>query len=329
MPDPRRKAALLVVPWAILCLILASAPSPIPGSGDPWERLRSMSPELRGHLFGQLKALDLLPRAEKDAVRDLDRRIGQESDEERSADFAILRRYHLWYQGLPEAQRLQLAAAPADARLALVKKFRAERTATPSPVGVVSRYGDFAGGTPFTVARQLKAWFKLDDKARADLEALQVGDRARKLNALAAKLDDKEGVGHLNDSEVDRLCQEAIATHRYPYLRRLAQAKKGSDPVRRRFAENYYFEAHPPRPVNPEVLYTFSKSLPSWVTDYSLTLAPDEARHRLTILYRLIHGDKDPAPPARTRSTGPSTPAPSPGPRPPTPPAPKSTTSPY
>src|SRR3954466_2761645 len=106
---------------AIPALALVGA-LPLPGSApiaeapDGWTRLGAMPPELRSHLANQLKAFDLLSRDEKDSVRALDRKIAAEPEENRAAYYGVLRRYHLWVQSLPEAQRNELNAAPPASR---------------------------------------------------------------------------------------------------------------------------------------------------------------------------------------------------------------------
>ncbi len=89
--------------------------------------------------------------------------------------------------------------------------------------------------------------------------------------------------------------------------------------VRRRLAENYYFIEHPPETVDPENLLRFETALPSWFRPSFDPLPPDEARRRLTILYRLVYPhpqempvEKAPRPSPRPRPPRRSPPSPSP-----------------
>ena len=98
-----------------------------------WERLRAMPAEERTRLLGILRKFDLELTPEQQAsVRELDRRLSELSPDRRAHYEAVLRRYHNWLNGLPESRQTELAAKPAGERLALVRKWIAER---PVPAG--------------------------------------------------------------------------------------------------------------------------------------------------------------------------------------------------
>ena len=71
------------------------------------------------------------------------------------------------------------------------------------------------------------------------------------------------------------------------------EKKKGdltkSEKVKRRAAANYYFLEKPPAAVEPGRLMRFEAALPRWYRGEFDHLPPEEARCRLTILYRLIY----------------------------------------
>jgi hypothetical protein len=77
----------------------------------------------------------------------------------------------------------------------------------------------------------------------------------------------------------------------------------------RRLAANLYFVDNPPKPVTPDRLAAFLAAYPAWIQSTFLGCAPDEARRRLTIVYRLVFPYPDEIKPAA------KAPAPAPGER--------------
>jgi hypothetical protein len=93
-------------------------------------------------------------------------------------------------------------------------------------------------------------------------------------------------------------------------------------------AGNYYFIENPPdKKVEPSNLFRFLAALPKWISESYTYLPPEEARRRLTILYRLLYPTGEmplsgsaPLPPGAppTESTGKEEPvSPRPAPAPP------------
>jgi hypothetical protein len=87
-------------------------------------------------------------------------------------------------------------------------------------------------------------------------------------------------------------------------------------------AGNYYFIENPPQKVEPSNLFRFLSALPRGLSETFTYLPPEEARRRLTILYRLVYesGEMPPTggtanPPGAT-STEPGEKAETPSPRP-------------
>jgi hypothetical protein len=58
--------------------------------------------------------------------------------------------------------------------------------------------------------------------------------------------------------------------------------------ILRRQAINYYFIQHRPPAVLPERLADFVAAFPPWLQNAFDPYPPDEARRRLTIVYRLV-----------------------------------------
>ena len=80
--------------------------------------------------------------------------------------------------------------------------------------------------------------------------------------------------------------------------RRPSRASKGFYPIHQ-LAESLYFMEHPPTPVLPGNLAQFDAQIPDWLRSTLDALPPDDARRRLTILYRQIYppGKEIPPPP--------------------------------
>lgn len=290
---------------AISTMIILGAvglPSASPPPDDPnWRRLSSMPIELRRTLAGNFAQFQLLGAAEQAAIRALDDRLNAESDDVREAYIAALHRYHLWLKTLPDARREELINAPPENRLALVTKFRAEqnanlngRDASIFPVveaGIVS---------PSEVAAQAKAWLALDPKEKEEVLKLQPLARAKRLTELAKAHDLKPPVKPpLPDPEtvMDRIARgrwnnmirraEETGKERRPDLKkdfRLEESKR----FRMRIAEQLYYVEHPVQKVRADQLFAFEKALPPWLRTMFDALPPDEARQRLTVLYRLV-----------------------------------------
>src|SRR5207249_3597766 len=78
--------------------------------------------------------------------------------------------------------------------------------------------------------------------------------------------------------------------------------------MKRRIAAHYYFLEKPPAAVDPSHLMRFQAALPPWSRGEFDHLPPEEARRRLTILYRLIFPAPGEMPEIRT-ATRPQAPA--------------------
>ena len=97
-------------------------------------------------------------------------------------------------------------------------------------------------------------------------------------------------------------------------------------PLMRRLAINLYFLEQPaPRPVDPQRLAQFFAAMPPWVRTSFDSYTADEARRRLTLVYRLLFPKDEfkPARPGASVSTGSAASKRGPTPPPPVPVAPK------
>ncbi len=308
---------LVITTLGLLGVLALPGPAPVSEIPVNWERLRAIPPELRSHLSDQLKAFTLLSRAEQEAVRALDRKIASEPEEARAADFAILRRYHLWLQSLSEAQRNELNATSPSKRFALVSKILADRAAGEKPEASFFRFADFGGRSPFDQAQQIAIWLKLTDARKAEVANLPEPERHKRLAQFAREL--KVSISRPPPSVTEAGYTRALESGRFPYLMKAEETKKQAA-LKHRFADNFYFVDNPPAKVNPDSLLQFDRALPVWVRGDLDTLPPEEARRRLSVLYRLVYpGGEIPAPDKVPAATVPARPVSPPGVAPPPP----------
>lgn len=307
----------LLAPWWAL-----SAAGAWADDASNWERLRSMPRERRQALLENLEQFDALSPNEKSAVRALNAKIASLPAADQARYRSVLRRYHLWVQSLPEAQRNQLKAAAPEERMKLIAKFRADervaaprRRSSPSLLQVV----DFGASTPFEMARQIRVWQKLTPEQRGTLEKITNPVEAQQKFRELSKDVDVKAERKILKNEEDALIARAEAHLQEKggidtTLIKRKDAQKDAR-LKKRLAENFYFIENPPPPVKPENLLRFESSLPAWIRLPFDHLPADEARRRLTILYRLIYppGQEMPVPkPAATTKEAPPKPKPAP-----------------
>jgi len=287
------------------------------GEGDNWQRLRAMPREQRVVLDQKIREFDRLSRSQQAALRTLDEKIAALPPAEQSNYRAVLRRYHLWFQTLSEDQQNQLAqAATTKEKLALMAKLRRAHgpESDHSPTHLLFQLADLQGRSPFEVAQLLRVWTTLSAKEQGEIEKLGGRDRLQRLAELArqAKLEPIPPLAPKDEAATAELLEKDLQTK--GWLRH--QLKKDTEKQtidRRRLVNNYYFVVNPPKPVSSSNLLRFESTMPSWIRNSFDHLAPEEARRRLTILYRLIYpGDKEitNAGPGATAPAPPSAPAP-------------------
>ncbi|WP_406701305.1 hypothetical protein V5E97_26570 [Singulisphaera sp. Ch08] len=284
----RRLAPHLLIGLALT--ILAGA-----GEDENWQRLRSMPREQRVILAEKIREFDRLDRHEKAAIRTLDEKLATLPPLERANYHAVLRRYHLWLQTLSENERTQLleAKAPKD-KLALIAKLRDKQgqDVDQAPTYLLFQLADLRGRSPFEVAQMLRFWFTLTPVERAEIEKLGPRDRMKRLLELSrqAKIGPLPQLTPKEEAETAKQLDAKLQAK--GWLRN--QLNKDSEKQaidRRRLVNNYYFVANPPKPVSAANLLRFETAMPSWIRTTFDHLAPEEARRRLTILYRLIYRD--------------------------------------
>jgi hypothetical protein len=321
----------------VLILLAPFAPATRAGEAENWRRLQSLPRERRVELSEALKQFDALPPDERAAIRKLDEQVSVLSTDDQARYRAVLRRYHLWVEGLPEEQRDLLSRAPLSERMALVAKFRrAEEAAGKRRLNtsLATQVMPCAGPAPLEAARVLHLWLALAPADRATVEKHPPGQFGPELRKLAGKYSLKPNPVQMPaDFNEEKLIQELEAELRtrgeapvpVKFVRDAAKAKKMQerDPEkgknlehmlntrhRHHLAENYYFVKHPPEKVSPDNLLRFDASMPGWIKSAYNTLPPEEARRRLAVLYRLIFPFPEemprPKPPPNTPKSSPS-----------------------
>ncbi len=309
----------------VAALALASVAAARGDDAENRARLEAMPREQRVQLSKTLDEYDALPGPDRAAIRDLDAAIGRLDPSVQPRYRQLLRRYHVWLNGLDDAQRAQLAKAPTtEAKLALVTKWRkADREAdTRAKRNMIFGVhpGELGILPPWEMANALRIWFKLDDKERAEVEKRdKIRERlttlwsyARRKQTFPRPFPAKSEESIVAQLQGDELIQSAFR----PWINKRerkadsdaakaeggkkAEAVKGGNPLidpLHHLAESLYFSQHPPEPVRPDRLVQFDAQIPPWLRATLDPLPPDDARRRLAILYRQIYPAPDEIPP--------------------------------
>ena len=247
---------------------------------------------------------------EQQTLRSIDDRLNSLPSSQRDAYFAVLRRYHNWLDGLPERVRDGLLAKPADQRLAAIKpliaKYPLPDVQTRSPVDFIQ-----TGGTGvFEVASLCKTWLALSPEERKKVDAVAQGSRRSELHRLGrdhdiplelkpadfdeaawiARAEDRlKDIGGGGDRQKDWIAKlEARISE--SAIKRKESGKLRPRPFLHRLAVNLYVQEHTPPPaVDPGRLTQFFAATPSWVQSTFNAFPSEEARRRLTLIYRLIY----------------------------------------
>ncbi len=254
-----------------------------------------MPREQRLALWEKLTKFDALGPTERSAIEALNARITRLPAVEQANYWAVLSRYHHWVQGLSEEQRNELNAAPPTERMRVVTKLRAQERTTSGnrTVPPFLQVVDFAAMSPLESAHRIKAWLELTPEKRAEIEAMPIqADQQKRLAELAQHVK-LPVVTRLSKAEEDALLAKIDAN---PQLKSWlgAPEKKKADPTKsekakRRVAANYYFLEKPPAVVDSSRLMRFEAALPPWYRGEFDHLPPEEARRRLSILYRMVY----------------------------------------
>jgi hypothetical protein len=278
-------------PLILLGSLFLGAPFPARGADDGYDaRLRSMPREQRLYLAKKLQEFDALNPVERAAVRDLDQKLASLPEGDRENYYAVLRRYHLWLQGLSEAQRNEISSKPPALRMAAVSKImkdQASRAAATPPFQTAA-----AAGPLIEQANSIKVWLALSKSEKEEVSRLEEPGRQGRLIQLGRQLK-VVPVPRLTQWEQEEVQEKLGKKGMHQALKRF-QDQVADKPVmkearRRRLLEHAYYEEHTPAKVRPENLANFAAALPPFVRATLDPLPPDEARRRLTVFYRLLY----------------------------------------
>jgi hypothetical protein len=274
---------------ALATILLAATMDP----DQNWARLRSLPGEQRQKLVENLKKFDLLYNQDKQqALRDLDRRLNELEPTRRTQYLAVLRGYHNWLNQLPEKRQDELNDKPPGERMALVKKLVADYPVPKLTTPHLLQITDVGDYTPFELAALFKIWQTVPAKRRDQIERLPAVPKRHE--ALFKEGEGKEIPRELKpaDFEDKHWVAKFEEAHAKRPLLLLNQLKKKEEALRaeilRRQAINFYFLKHQPRAVTEERLADFLAAFPGWLQSTFDQYSPDEARRRLTIVYRLV-----------------------------------------
>ena len=299
-----RSLAILVVPLFATLFIGADEPP-----DEARVRLQSMSAKERSELVETLKQFDLqLPLEQQRSLRQIDQQISRLSADEKVRYLAALRRYHNWLDSLPDSVRDKLQAKPPADRMAQIRTMLSRYPLPKQSNPVWMQFADIAGTSPFELATTFMIWQELAPQERRELEGLPAGPqrrqklndygRARKLREIRPadfrlehwipKVEAKIDEIQLADPELKNALTKAENL-----TKRKNEGKDQSahlpSPLMRRLAINLYFmEEPPPRPVDPQRLAQFFAAMPPWIRSSFDSYTADEARRRLTLVYRLV-----------------------------------------
>jgi hypothetical protein len=285
---PSKGTALLL---ALVGLLAGAASSEVLEQNH--HRLRTMPLSQRMVLSQRLQVFDTkLTAAQRESLRDLDRRIREADPEVRDRYLALIRRYYDWTLTLPAGQRQKLAAASAEERFELVRKLLAA-----PPKAEHARTDWVAALTPalnplslLDQAHFITVWLALTPRQRAEVNGAPAGQRSARLERLGQQIGVK-------DERTDRLKRFEDEVTRRQNARAPA-AKKQDNPkaqakgdLARRLIEVRFLSKAHLQPVSPEAIARFTAALPDWILESLDDLPPVAARERLAILYRLIYAD--------------------------------------
>jgi hypothetical protein len=267
---------------------------------ENYQLLQAMPRERRLALAENLERFDKLDRAEQAAIRKLDAEIARRDPVEQAKYRSLLRRYHLWVNGLTDEQKKELRAAQtSEARFAIALKFRAKEVQNPRSgprLGGI-RTGDLGLLGPYEAANLLRIWNKLPRGTKAEIEKKH--ERGPLFNAIRNEAK-AVGVRQIPFPAEDEAKYISLIEANAELKQVFGPPIKGSDAAQKKaetakkkvehpFAEFLYFEENRPPAVSQKNLERFSADCPPWLHSMTDPLSPDDARQYLTILYRLLY----------------------------------------
>ena len=276
---------------ALATMLVAATVDP---SGN-WDRLYALPSEARQRLVENLQKFDLLYTPEQQrALRELDRQVNELDSTQRAKYLATAHRYHNWLDSLPEKKQDYLKEKPPGERMDLIKKLLKDHPVPRSSTARFLQFVDVGDYSPFELATIYQIWRSMPQDERQQVEKMQPGPRRKRI---FAKEGAKKIAATFEQQAIDEVKWvrelEAFAEkHKGAFL--LQELKNSEDgrphEVLRRQAINFHFlpENHHAKPVDPDRLSEFLASFPPWLRSRFDHHSPDEARRRLTVVYRLV-----------------------------------------
>jgi hypothetical protein len=281
---------------------------------DARERLLGMPLLERKQIEASLRRFDqVLTTEQQKSIRDLDERIAKLAPEEKAHYLAVMRRYHNWLDSLPETVKNNVLNKPVAERMALVKslipKYPLPNESTPEWIAVV----DNIVGSPLEQAAMFKIWQEMTPEQRRAFEAQPAGNRRPQ-----ALLRNNGGNKIIRELTPSNILEEEWLPKTFARLREyqkidpdlteiLTKKEVKSDApspkqqkvqeaaekarrarMHRSVVNLYYLNQPPPHRVDPHRLAEFLGAMPPWIRATFNTYPADEARRRLTLVYRLV-----------------------------------------
>ena len=204
-------------------------------------------------------------------------------------------RYHNWLDSLPDTDsRIALKEKAAGERMELIAKLVKEHpvvthAATPRFLQFVD-VGDYS---PFELAAIYQVWQLMSASERQRVEKLPPAPRRK---AFLQKGEARQVAAALKRQGFDEVTWvnelETFAENgKIGFLLQELKSKEDARPgeILRRQAINLHFlEKARPTAVDPDRLADFLASFPPWLQTCFDHHSPDEARRRLTVVYRLV-----------------------------------------
>lgn len=283
-----RKAGVLMIGVVVLAGAALTA-----DLSENQQRLRSMPLARRQELLRRLDAFERLEPRERAALRDLDEKILETEPAVRARYLNVLHQYHRWLQTLSERQRQQIAQAPPDQRIDVVRPLldAAPMPADTSALDVLSAQSPALN--PLSLldqAHYINVWLKLDAANKKEIERSPPAERTSRIDQLGRELkivdDRQERIRRFEEDVRPRLLARLPAAKKIESKNGKAKA----DMVRRMF-DTWYLTRTKAIPVEPNEINRFAAALPDWLRSTLDDLPPAAAQLRLTVLYRLLFAD--------------------------------------
>lgn len=300
--DERQASRRRALAVSVTALLLVAAGELAAGV----DRIRALPASERIRLLESLRDFDLKLTAEqRSAVREMDRRLSEMAPGERAQYLVVLRRYHAWLNALPDQRQEELAAQPPSERMATVRRLLRDRPVPTGDTPTMLRRIEPGELSPFEVASAYRIWQALgpDERARVDratsevarrIELFRLGQRLKPpvpRETVPEGFDEEKWSGQARGLDWEGLrpiafLEEAGKAKAADAAKK--RAEKHRSEVVHRLAINCYVSRSPVPDVDPERLDRFVAALPPWIPESFTSLAPDEARRRMSFAYRQL-----------------------------------------